>query len=66
MLMGLQKKLVAGEQFPLIFVLEKAGEIKAMIRIGKLGAMGPNMGPNTGPKGMQMDHSGAHDSGHKH
>jgi copper(I)-binding protein len=66
MLMGLQKKLVAGEQFPLIFVLEKAGEIKAMIRIGKLGAMGPNTGPNTGPKGMQMDHSGAHDSGHKH
>ena len=53
MLMGLQKKLVAGEQFPLIFVLEKAGEIKAVIRIGKLGAMGPN-------GGMRMDHSRGH------
>jgi periplasmic copper chaperone A len=67
MLMGLHKKLVAGEQFPITFVLEKAGEIKAMIRIGKLGAMGPNGGPTGGPnRGMQMDQSGAHHGGHKH
>jgi copper(I)-binding protein len=53
MLMGLKEKLVAGEQFPIVFVLEKAGEIKAVIRIGKLGAMGPN-------GGMRMDHSRGH------
>ena len=33
MLMGLKETLVAGEQFPIVFVLEKAGEIKALIRI---------------------------------
>jgi periplasmic copper chaperone A len=57
MLMGLTKKLVAGEQFAITFVLEKAGEINAMIRIGKLGAMDSG--------GMPMQDGQDH-GGHKH
>ena len=63
MLIGLTRKLVEGERFPVTFVFEKAGEIEAMTEIGKLGAMKSD---SMGSGGMRMDHSGDHHGSHKH
>jgi copper(I)-binding protein len=61
MLLGLHKKLIEGETFPVTFVFEKAGEIEIPVKVGKIGAMKPhgNM------KGGGMHDSGMH-RGHKH
>ena len=39
MLLGLQKKLVAGETFPLTLVFEKAGKVTVSVAVSKAGAM---------------------------
>ena len=67
MLMGLNSKLESGGKFPVTFVFEKAGEINAMVDIGKAGAMGPagGMGP-AGMPSMPGGHSGGHQGGQKH
>ncbi len=67
MLIGLTKKLVEGERFPVTFVFEKAGEIEATVTIGKLGAMksGGKDSGNMGSGGMKMDHGHDH-GGHTH
>ncbi len=61
MLIGLHKKLIEGETFPVTFTFEKAGEIEIPVKVGKIGAMKPhgNM------KGGGMHDSGMH-GGHKH
>jgi copper(I)-binding protein len=56
MMIGLEKKLVEGESFPLTLVFEKAGEITVTVPIGKIGAMGPDSGASMGHGGM--GHSG--------
>ena len=67
MLMGLTRKLVEGERFPVTFVFEKAGEIEAMTEIGKLGDMksGGKDSGNMGSGGMKMDQGHDH-GGHTH
>jgi hypothetical protein len=47
MFIGLNKKLVEGESFPLTLVFEKAGEIEVTVPIMKVGSMGH------GPRGMK-------------
>ena len=39
MLLGLKKKLVAGEKFPLTLVFEKAGKVTVSVAVSKAGAM---------------------------
>ena len=68
MMIGLNRKLVEGESFPLTLVFEKAGEITVPVTIKGIGAMGPgqsgSMGMGQGGS-MNMDH-GAPMGGMKH
>ena len=54
MIIGLKKKLVEGESFPLTLVFEKAGEITVPVPIKRIGAMNGGHGGS-----MNMDHGGA-------
>jgi len=53
MIVGLKKKLVEGESFPLTLVFEKAGEITVPVAIKALGAMDSGHGGHGGPGGMR-------------
>lgn len=51
MLMGLNKKLVKGDRFPLTLNFEKSGSVTVDVAIQSIAAMGPS-----GHGGMKMDH----------
>lgn len=51
MLMGLNKKLVKGERFPLTLTFEKSGSVTVMVAVQSIAAMKPS-----GHGGMKMDH----------
>ena len=57
MLLGLQKKLVAGETFHVILVFEKAGKLTVPVAVGRAGAMRHDRHNN-------LDHKSRHK--HKH
>jgi protein SCO1 len=49
MLIGLNRKLIAGESFPLTLVFEQAGTRDVMVRVERLGATGPSAPPAAAP-----------------
>ena len=56
MLMGLKRKLKAGERFPVTFVFEKSGKVTVDVAVGKAGAMGHDGHKMHKKNDHKMDH----------
>lgn len=54
MLMGLNKKLTAGDSFPLTLIFDKAGTIETKVEVAKAGAMHDMDMTGSDMKGMDM------------